>query len=190
MINQVLLIFCDKQSSHPFIKFVEIIQYNSKYNFMYKNLTQSYYIYTVIFHITNIHFIVDSPYIEFLDDVFYIQYFSFHCACSKFTGFFKIREYNSYIRWLLFWISHIMMNHNWKYLFYEKYSSSNCTHSNFIGSLKISSDYNYYSRWLPFPMSRILFLTPEIGYIYFSPILFHIHIEQLSTNILFHKHVR
>ena len=138
----------------------------------------------------SIYYIYDSPYIEFLDDVFYIQYFSFHCACSKFTGFFKIREYNSYIRWLLFWISHIMMNHKWKYLFYEKYSSSNCIHSNFIGSLKIRGDYNYYSRWLPSPMSRILFLTPEIGYIYSSPILFHIHIEQLSINILFHKHVR
>ena len=137
-----------------------------------------------------IYYIYDSPYTEFLDDVFYIQYISFHCACSKFTGFCKISEYNSYIRWLLFWISHIMMNHKLKYLFYQEYSSSYCIHIKFIGSLKIRDDYNYYSRWLPFWMTRILFLTPGIWYFYFSPILLDTHIEQLSTNSLFHKHVR
>ena len=137
-----------------------------------------------------IYYIYDSPYTELLDDVFYIQYFSFHCACSKFTGFFKIREYNSYIGWLLFWISHIMMIHKLKYLIYEKYSSSYCTHRKFIRSLKIRDDYNYYSRWLPFWMSCILFLKPGIWYIYFSPILLNTHIVQLSTNSLFHKHGR
>ena len=138
-----------------------------------------------------IYHIYDSPYIELLDDVFYIQYFSFHCACSKITGFFKIREeYSSYIGWLLFWISHIMKNPKSKYLFYEKYSSSDYTHSKFIGSLKIRDDYNYYSRWLYFPMSCILFLTLRIGYIYIIPIFFFAHIEQLSTNSLLYKHVR